>query len=195
MRSSHRSQAHPDTRLGPAPCSHACGNRLRPAVLTYPTTCLYAMIDDSAAHNRISSAPTSEVDSASASEQTENADGARGQRELIDRMQMCARELVQLLHRMPMASRRKQSAIRLLVKVIRLATPDGVQPATTADGTASTPADSNHVARNGTVSTGSSRADSSGRSESLPDRSDVSSDGHESSTNRPPFPQRRLVGL
>ncbi|PEN14762.1 hypothetical protein CRI94_00240 [Longibacter salinarum] len=42
----------------------------------------------------------------------------------VERLQTCAREFVRLLHDMPVSSTRKQTAIRLLIKAVRLVTPD-----------------------------------------------------------------------
>jgi hypothetical protein len=214
MRSSHRSQAHPDTRLGPDPCSHTCGNRLRSAVLAYPTTRPDTMSDDSAAHNRLSSAPASDTNRTSASGQTENAGDVHDDFEWVEQMQMCAREFVHLLHRMPVSSGKKQTAIRLLVKVVRLVTPDELHRSAT-DDTASNTAVPNtaafntaaakqavpsqavpsQITGNGTVSTGSSRAGATEPSEGAPDLSDPRSDRYEVSSRQPSFPHRRVAGL
>lgn len=148
------------------------------------------MTDNSAAQNRMNS---ENADDESASDQGETSGASRGDVEIVERMQVCARELVHLLHRMPVSSRKKQTAIRLLVKVIRLVTPNGLRPTTA--GNAPSPAESG----NGTVSSGSSRP---GTSESTPrsdkrseEASNARSNTPDASTRRPPYHPRRVVGL
>lgn len=63
----------------------------------------------------------------SASEHTDAGEHA-GAGEHTEELQSRAREFLHLLHRMPMASSKKQLAIRLLVKVVRLATSVDVRP-------------------------------------------------------------------
>ena len=190
MRSSHRSQAHPDTRLGPDPCSHPCGNQLRPAMPAYPGMCLYTMIDDPATPNRVSATPPpTSSDTATPDQNTASAcDGASAYThdrvDVFDRVQTCACELVQLLHRMPVSSRKKQTAIRLLVKVIRLVTPSGHRAETM--GPAAQPPKTTHG--NGTISMGSSSpgtASKTRRNNSADDASDSHSDTTKSAKNRP----------
>jgi len=166
------------------------------------------MSDDFAAHNQMSSAPASDTDRTSASGQTESAGDVRDDLEWVEQMQMCARELVHLLHRMPVSSRKKQTAIQLLVKVIRLVTPDELRSASTgnraSDLAAPTRMDASqmnanrvdpNVTGNGTASSGSSGGRTSEPSEGAPDAPDPRSGRYEASSRQPPVSHRRVVGL
>ena len=158
------------------------------------------MIDESAAPDRMSatSSPTSRDTATSEQNSAPVQDGmsscTRDNDDLFNRVQTCARELVQLLHRMPVSSRKKQTAIRLLVKVIRLVTPNEHRPV--AAGSAADALKTAHG--NGTLSEQSSNSDTGSetrRENSTDGASDSHSDATEPVTNRPDFSRRRVVGL
>jgi hypothetical protein len=158
------------------------------------------MIDESAAPDRMSatSSPTSRETATSEQNSAPVQDGmssyTRDNDDLFNRVQTCARELVQLLHRMPVSSRKKQAAIRLLVKVIRVVTPNGHRPV--AAGSAADALKTVHG--NGTLSEQSSNSDAGSktrRENSTDGASDSHSDATEPVGNRPDFSRRRVVGL
>jgi hypothetical protein len=145
------------------------------------------MPDDSTVHDRPSSLHTGDM---SASRDVDSSGDDHGDPELMEQMQVCARELVHLLHRMPVASRKKQTAIRLLVKVIRLVTP-GEPHLATPDALRPAPVGEN----SGAVYSKTPRAKTSERSEGASEAADARPNQSDSASRRPSPTYRQVVGL
>jgi len=121
MRSSHRLRAHPDTRPGPDPCSQASGNPT--ASIPGPS---HPADDRTVMSLRSSSSrdPASSHASSNTDREETTSDTDAETRSRAERLQACAREFLHLLHGMPVSTARKQTAIRLLIKAVRLITPE-----------------------------------------------------------------------
>lgn len=133
MRSSHRLRAHPDTRPGPDPCSQVTGNSTaRLPGPSHPADDRTVMSPrSSSSRDPASSHASSDIDREETASDTDAETRSRA-----ERLQSCAREFLHLLHGMPVSTARKQTAIRLLIKAVRLITPKASieGPARASDG-------------------------------------------------------------